>query len=363
MSIQENRVTILDVASEAGVSVSTVSRFVNKTSYVGRNTAKRIEGAIEKLQYVPNMSAQSLRSGASRNVLLVVPDMCNPFYSSMSKKVQQLLWNKSYIMTLFDSNEGVYEIEAIRLAKQMNASGILMASIDIKKEIIEELTKTHLPVVMLNAYEDNPFDTVHVHGIEGTKLAVSHLIMLGHKRIGFAGGTPHSMIGRTRRQGYEAAMAKAHLTILPEDVIEIGFSQSNGYEAGRYFANMDSLPTAICCANDQIALGLLAALQERNIRVPEEVSVTGMDDISYASISNPSLTSVTNDSAVFAEEGVRMLFERIDGTVQGIARDVTVRNELIIRGSVARPCKVSCALLRRRRKADREKSLGSDGVK
>lgn len=337
MSGRDERVTILDVATEAGVSSSTVSRYLNRSSYVGDAAARRIQSAITKLQYVPNMSAQSLRNGSSRNILLIVPDMCNPFYSSMARTVQHLLRDKGYAMTLFDSNESLYEMEAVRLSKQINASGILMASIDVTTPIIDALSETCLPVVLLNAYVSSPFDTVHVHGIEGTKLAVEHLIMLGHRRIGFAGGTPNSMIGSTRRRGFEAVMEQAGLPIRPQDLIEIGFSQSNGYDAGRYFAAMPDMPTAICCANDQIALGLLAALQERGIRIPEQLSVTGMDDIPYASISSPSLTSVTNDSKIFASEGVRMLFERIEGAANGPARDVVVRHELVVRRSVARP--------------------------
>ena len=93
----------------------------------------------------------------------------------------------------------------------------------------------------------------------------------------------------------------------------------------------------MCCANDQVALGLLAAMQERGVRIPEQVSVTGMDDIPYARISNPSLTSVTNDSVAFAREGVRMLFERIEGVVTSGPRDVVIRHELIVRSSVSEP--------------------------
>ena len=331
------RVTIRDVARDAEVSTSTVSRYLNHSGNVDQQTAGRIALAMERLRYVPSIAAQPLRMRASRIVLLVVPDICNPFYSLMAKTVQKLLGDRGYVMALYDSNESMEEWESIRVARQMYASGILLGSVDVKKEVIADLQNANIPTVGLNAYREYPFDTVHVHGSEGSYLAVRHLIALVHRCIGFAGGTPHSMIADSRREGFERAMHEAGIPIDPKNVIEIGFSQSDGYAAGRYFAKLDVLPTAICCANDQVALGLLAAMQEHGVHIPQQLSVTGMDDIPYARISSPSLTSVTNDSVAFAREGVRMLFERIEGLVTGEPRDVVVRHELIVRSSVSVP--------------------------
>ncbi len=338
---QSRRITIREVAREANVSISTVSRYLSRSGCVDKNTADRIAVAVRKLHYVPSIAAQSLRSRASKIVLLVVPDICNPFYSQIAKTVQSLLDEKDYVMTLYDSNESLQEQASIKIAQQMYASGVLLASIDIKEATIKQLIASNIPVVGLNAYQEYPFDTVHVHGSEGTYLAVKHLIMLGHMCIGFAGGTPHSMIERSRKEGYQRAMGEAKLTIGPKWILEKGFSQSDGYELGRYFSKLTPMPTAVCCANDQIALGLLAAMQERGVHIPEQVSVTGMDDIPYSRISNPSLTSVTNDSVSFAREGVKMLFERIEGTVTGPPRDVIVRHELILRASVSRPLTIA----------------------
>ena len=133
------------------------------------------------------------------------------------------------------------------------------------------------------------------------------------------------------------ALREAGLRPLQEDVLETGFGQEDGYRAGCFFAALRRPPTAICCANGLIALGVVQALRERGLRVPQDVSVTGMDDIPYAALSSPRLTTVTNDSGVFAREGVRMLFERIDGRYDGPAREASVAHVLVVRDSTAPP--------------------------
>lgn len=326
--------TIRDVAKAANVSITTVSRYINGKVKVKAATAEKIDQAIKTTQYAPSIAAQSMRKKASRIILLAVPDICNPFYSQMAKTVQELLSYRGYVMALVDTHESTHDEQAIRVARQMYAQGILIASIDMKEDVIRQALGLKIPIVGLNAFTECPFDTVHVNGAEGTYLATRHLIALGHTRIGFAGGAPRTVIEDSRREGYERAMCEAGLPVLPELVKEIGFSQMDGYELGRYFAQTTTDHSAVCCANDQIAMGLLNALTERGIKVPERVSVTGMDDIPYAKIANPSLTSVTNDSDFFAREGVKMLFERIEGVASGAPRNIFVRHELIVRNSV-----------------------------
>lgn len=337
MAAKSQRATIRDVAAKAQVSISTVSRFINQSGYVDTETAQRIQRAIEAIDYAPSIAARSLKSQKSRIILLVVPDICNPFYSSIAKTVQQLVGERGYVMALYDSDESTQELPAVGVAKQMYASGILLGSIDVGQDVIDALEQSNITVVGLNAYGQYPFDTVHVKGTDGTFLATQHLLSLGHTHIGFAGGTPNTMIGLSRRLGYERAMRGAGLQWAPEDMIEIGFSQFDGYEAGVYFSRQASLPTAICCANDQIALGLINAMNEHSIEVPRQVSVTGMDDIPYARTSNPSLTTVTNDSTAFSREGVRMLFERIEGVYDDRPRDVAISHDLIVRASTREP--------------------------
>lgn len=333
----KERSTIRDVAQKANVSIATVSRYLNNAARVSPDAARRIRDAISVTDYTPNLAARMLKEQDNHVILLVVPDICNPFYSTLAKAAQKLARERDYYFMLFDSNEDTdEEIAAIRFAQQMQASGILFASIDIRPKVVAALKDCQMPIVGLNAYEEHFLhDVVHVHKSGGTYLAVKHLLGLGHTRIAYAGGTPGSMIAQSRKQGYETAMKEVGLACSESFVFEMGFSQEDGQKAGRYFSTLRPLPTAICCANDQIALGLIDALNGSGLSVPGDISVTGMDNIPYGRMSTPSLTTVTNDSAAFAQMGIELLFERIEARYTGEPRRRDVPNQLIARESTA----------------------------
>ncbi len=331
------KATIRDVAKCAGVSIATVSRYLNRSGCVDKETGLRIHEAVRTMHYEPSMAARSLKTKRNPIILLVVPDICNPFYSAMAKHVQQLIGEYGYAMVLYNTNgEQKEEEDAVRMVEKMNADGVLFASINAYPSVLSMLKELSAQVVWLNAYEDS-FDSVCVSRRGGTFLAAQHLMELGHRRIAFAGGMPDSIIGRSRREGYECALTEAGLPLLNECIFEMGFSQEDGCKAGCYFSVMADQITAICCANDLIALGVMDALQSHGIRVPQDISVTGMDDIPYARTASPQLTTVTNDSAVFAREGVKMLFERIEGHAKGPARKVEIKHELVKRASSEKP--------------------------
>lgn len=335
----KGKVTIRDVARHAGVSIATVSRYLNRSGSVDKETGLRIDAAVKAMHYAPSMAARSLKTKRNPIVLLVVPDICNPFYSGMAKHVQHLVGEHGYAMMLYNTNgEQKEEEAAVRMVERMNADGVLFASINANESVLAMLQQLSAQVVWLNAYEDR-FDSVCVSRRGGTFLAAQHLIELGHKRIAFAGGSPNSTIGKNRREGYECALTESGLPLSGEYRFEMGFSQEDGYKAGCYFSVMADQITAICCANDLIALGVMDALKSHGIRVPEDISVTGMDDIPYARTASPQLTTVTNDSAVFAREGVKMLFERIEGRAEGPARRMEIEHELVVRASSAAPCR------------------------
>ncbi len=331
-------VTIRDIAREAGVSSATVSRYLNNNGYVDQQTAARISEVVERFHYRPSRIAQSLKTKMSRNLVLVVPDIQNPFYSSMADKIQNLLLREGYTVTLFDSGADFQrELTCLGLAESIGADGILFASVSAHQTILNELGKIGVPVVMINSYGACPFDSVHGVRNQSTYLATRYLIELGHRRIAFAGGTPDTAIALSRKNGYLQAMREAGLPVRREYIFEMGFDSDSGRKSGTYFSALDTLPTAVCCANDLIALGVLQTLLERGYRVPQDVSLTGVDNIEYSDLCSPTLTSVINDSGEFARLAVSALLERLRGDYEGPPREYLIPRTLVKRASTASP--------------------------
>lgn len=333
--MKKQSITIKDIAKEAQTSTATISRFINKSGYVDAETAKRINAVITRYSYVPSRTAQSLKTKKSRQIVLVVPDICNPFYSKMAKTVQTAAKAKGYIVTLYNTNEDpIEEIQAIRVSEQINADGIIIASVYVKAEVINALEKTRISKVVANSYEKCPFDTVHGVVGEGTYLTAKHLIANGHKSIAFAGGPTEAATEMRRKSGYIRALKEYGIAINDDYIFEMGFSVDSGVKAGKYFSALKSLPSAICCANDLIAFGVLSSLIELGIRVPEDISLTGMDNIDFTNLSRPRLTTVTNDSAEFGKSVIGLLFDRIEGKYAGTPREILIPRILIARDSV-----------------------------
>lgn len=195
-------ITIRDIAKEAKVSPTTVSRYLNGTGYVDEQTASRICEVVERFHYRPNRIAQSLKTKETKNLVLVVPDIQNPFYSKMANEMQRFLFEEGYTVTLFDSGgEFSMEMKYLGIADAIAADGILFASFSSHQTILRELQRSGVPVVMINSYDACPFDSVHGVRGQSTYLSTKHLIALGHTDIGFAGGNTGTSIEVSRPGG------------------------------------------------------------------------------------------------------------------------------------------------------------------
>ena len=309
--------TMKEVAKEASVACSTVSRYINRSGYVDMETGERIAQAIAKLNYAVPMKEKPAFV-KKKVIVLSVTDIGNPFYSVLARHIQTMLYEKGYTMVLFDSKDGKLELDAIKLAQDFSAQGLIVGTIHYSEDIKEAVEKASIPTVILNACADGNIDCVHVDGDMATYIATKHLLSLGHKHIVYA-------------------MEEYGLTPGPQDVLEQGLSQEAGYEMGRVIASFKKSPTAICCANDITALGVLSALQERGIKIPDDISVTGVDDIVFAQKFTPSLTTVSNKPRQFAEKAMALLFHRLEHNTNEEPQDLAVSHHLIMRASTAPP--------------------------
>lgn len=329
--------TVRDVAAMAGVSISTVSRALSAPDMVNEVTRQRVVEAARELGYRPNPAARGLRVGRTNNLGLLIPDLENPFFASVTKGVQARARAAGYAVFVADSDEDpAQEIELIgNLANQVD--GIILASPRAASQDLLDATAGKT-VVMLNR-EVGEIPSITVDNADGILQAVTHLRALGHRTIAYASGPVHSWSGEERRRGMAAVAVE-----LPDiTVVELGNFRpyfSGGYPAADIA--VASGATAVIAYNDLMALGIIDRLRQRGISVPDDMSVIGFDDVPVASLVSPALTTIQIPLAGLGRRGVDLMVERLEGAV-----DVTTRSEvpveLIIRNSSSVPAAVPAA--------------------
>ena len=329
--------TIKDVSKLAGVGTSTVSRYLNKSGYVSEEIAKKIETAIEELDYTPSNYARILKGSTTKVMHLIVPDITNPYYAEMYSAVQETAEREGYYVYLYQSKSREdQEMEAIAKCRNMSSDAVIFCSEDRHKRVFEALKELEIPTVVSNLYDEPCFDTLYSESGRGIYLMCRYLIEQGHKMIGYAGGPVNSYINKKRRCGYLRALQEAGIEVKEEYIFEMDFSVSAGYRAGKYFTTVTDRPTAICAANDLIALGVITGLNEQMVKVPEDISVVGEDNIEFGKIWNPPLTTVENSGSQFGIRACELIFDRLLRGYTGEPRIIQTERKIIERKSCKR---------------------------
>jgi LacI family transcriptional regulator len=321
----EKRVTIVDVARHAGVSIGTVSRVLNNASCPAA-TRERVQDAVAALNYVPNHAAQSLKRQTTEQIALVIPDIANPVYVAMSKAVQQTAKSRGYRLVLVSTDENASEEEhALRSLEHRHADGLILKLVSRARQKVCVIG--YLP-------DDAPVDNVRVDSASGAAMAVQHLIDQGRSRIGFINGTAGTVPAASRSRGFERALFDNRIPLDPGLVVHADFTMTGGYQAAARLLEAEPGIDALFCANDVIALGALRRLRELGRDVPGEIAVVGMDDIELGKVSTPTLTSVTLLASERGRIAAELLLERIKGgATPDEPRKVTVMPRLIVRES------------------------------
>lgn len=334
-----SRVTISDVAKRAGVSIASVSRVIHGIASVNPDVRARVTQAIDALGYVPDRSAQILKTGRSNTLLHVVPDVLNPYYASMYRRLRSQAAQRGYQVMLFDTEEqNDMELRAIHYFAENGYDGMVFASIGKSPVVLDALRAARKPVVLTCDFEQEDIDAFFGIAGRGIYMAAKHLIDLGHRRVAYAGGPPQSLININRRKGYAAAMNEAGMTVSQDLIFEMDFNMDSGYRAGIYFSSIPNPPTAICAANDMIAMGVMQAMADKGFRIPDDVSLTGEDDIFFARMSRPPLSTIANSCEYAADHVLDMLLDRIEGKYTGPARiEAREERKFIVRASTAPP--------------------------
>lgn len=290
--------TIKDVSKKAGVSIGTVSHVLGGKIFVTETTKAKVMAAINELNYHPNALARSLKTKKTHMVGVVIPDISNPFYSEMVKGIQEVASNYDYGVIICDTE---YDITAeLKQIKFMwgRVDGFIFTTGEADYLYIQELRKNEIPVVLVDRSTKKPrIPSIEVDNYKGTKEAILYLISLGHKHIGYITEPIEMQTLRDRFQGYKDALSEHNIPFQKSLVYVDKTLQTRkierGYEiAMKIFSSPPYLSTALFATADLMAIGILKALKEKHIKVPEDIAVVGFDDITMASHTEPPLTTV-----------------------------------------------------------------------
>ena len=326
-------VSVVDVAARAGVSLGTVSNVLNRPDRVAPSTRDRVMQAIQDLGFVRNEAARQLRAGRSRTIGLVVLDVGNPFFTDLAKGVEQTASTTGLSVVLCNSgDDSDRERHYLSLLQEQRAFGILITPVGKATAAIDAVRKMGTPVVLVDRGSNRRQCSVSVNDRVGGELAVSHLVAQGHRRIGFVGGPMSINQVSERLAGARAAMPNADALVVVETP---RMDVASGRAAGEQLAALPARrrPTAVFCANDLLALGLLQDTTRRQRAVPGDLAIVGYDDIDFAAAAAVPLTSVRQPRAQLGQAAMELLLDEAAHPDTHRHRQVVFEPELVVRES------------------------------
>lgn len=329
------RSTIRDVAEMAGVSINTVSRVLNDKGEISPSTKERVLEAIKTLRYRPNSFARSLLGKQSLTVGQIVTDCLNPNNAQQIRSVQNVTAGQGYSVLLVDTNEQhERELAAVDLMVEKFVDGFLITPLQYDNDHLFKLhQEDSVPFILTNrAIEGLEVDAVLHDNFEGAYQAVRHLVQLGHTRIAYITSRRQIWTVNERLAGYRAALAKSHLDFQEEYVVQISLNLESAFEATNQLLKLPARPTAIFAYNDLMAVGVLKALKQAGLKIPQDMALVGYDDILYAQYLEVPLTTVRQPTQQIGEVAAEVLLKRIANRTTPAER-VILKPELIVRAS------------------------------
>jgi len=328
--------TLEDVAREADVSVSTVSRVFNNPEKVSPHTRAQVRQAAEALGYQPSRVARRLRleEGKANLIGLVIPDIQNPFFANITRGVEDVARDNDYALIISNSDEDPDKQKlAVDTLKTEDVDGVIVPPVSAEDPEVRRLLDCGIAVVCVDRrMKDTRVDTIVSDNQQGAYDAVSHLIELGHERIAFIGGIPRISTSTERREGYEKALRDHDLPVDP-DLIKEGDSRR---ERGTYLTNdlldLDDPPTALFTGNNLTTLGALSAINVRGLHVPEDIALVGYDDIPWPMALNPPPTVIDQPGYEMGQRAAQTLLDRI-ANPNCSPTTVTLQPKLLVRQS------------------------------
>jgi DNA-binding LacI/PurR family transcriptional regulator len=332
--------TITAVARRAGVSIATVSRVINGSAKVSPQTAEQVREAIEALNFYPDTNARALGSGRSSLYGLIISDITNPFFPELVKAFEDIAVAHQQEVLIANTDYDPKRMElCVSRMLQRKVDGVAIMTSEMDERLVEVFSHRRVPLVFLDtATVPAGVSSIRIDYDTGVALAMEHLTGLGHTRIAFITGPLWLHSAQIRKQAFEAAMQHREIAVA-EHMIQSGNHRADGgFAAMERILAVMPLPTAVFCSNDLTAIGAMGAIHARGLRIPEDISILGYDDILLSSYTRPALTTLRISRTEIAATAFRSLFHRRGQPIPVGASDQThvISPELIKRSSTGR---------------------------
>jgi LacI family transcriptional regulator len=329
---------IKDIAKEAGVSTATVSHVINNTKFVSDETRVKVQKAIKKFDYHPNAHAQSLALGKSKMIGLLVSDIANPFFPEIIKSVESAVFSNGYSLILLNTDyDAKRAVEYVHRLIQMRVAGIILMNAEFDQSLVKAAKLKKTSIVFHDQHiVDEKMSTIILDYDVGISEAVQHLVSLGHTDIAHIAGSHEIYSAVIRENAFKAAIKRFVRGAGKPRIYEGDFRFEGGRHAARRILAEKKRPTGVVVANDMMALGAMQEFKAAGLSIPGDISIIGFDDISFASLSEPPLTTVCSPRVEIGRRAVEALLLTVDRPHQ-LGVEIKIPTYLITRGSTAPP--------------------------
>lgn len=329
--------TIKDVAKLAGVSTTTVSHVINKTRFVAEDTTKAVLAAVAELNYSPSAIARSLKVSTTKSIGMMITTSEAPYFAEIVVAVEEYCYNNGYSLFLCNTQNDPEKIKNhFDMLLKKRVDGILVMCSEYREDAFALFRAANVPMVVMDwGPNEDKSDRIIDHCFEGGYLATKHLIDNGHKDIAIIAGYLYKTTAKARYDGFVKAMEEAGLPIRSEWVFENDFQPEGGYECMNDILKQPTRPTAVFCGCDMMALGVISAITEKGLQVPQDISVIGYDNIHSSRFFAPPLTTVHQSKIRLGEMALELLLERIQNPdAEKSPKVLEFHPELVVRKSV-----------------------------
>ncbi|AVF36607.1 DNA-binding transcriptional regulator CytR [Rahnella sikkimica] len=330
--------TMKDVAEQAGVSTATVSRALMNPEKVSASTRQKVDQAVMAVGYSPHALSRNLKRNESRTILVIVPDICDPFFADLIKGIERTAAENGYLVLIGDcAQQNQQEKTFINLIITKQIDGMLLLGSDLPFDASKEEQRNLPPMVMANEFAPElELPTVHIDNLTAAFEAVHYLLNLGHQRIACIEGPKHMPLCQYRSQGYIQALRRNGISVENALTAQGDFSYESGAQAVTELMALPSPPTAIFCHNDIMAIGAMFQAKKMGLRIPQDLSVVGFDDIKASQFTDPPLTTVAQPRFQLGRQAMLLLLEQLQGN-PGQSGSLLLDSELVVRESTAAP--------------------------